>query len=231
MNAGEATGARAISTATAGPMTEDWGEIGFRDACLRQEKQVGERVAGRVPDTLIFAEHPPVFSIGVRRGARQHLLWDDAKCQLLGLEVVETNRGGDVTYHGPGQIVGYPVVHIGHLSDLHSYLRLLEATVIGAAAEISVPAGRREGLTGIWVEDRKLAAIGIGVRRRVAFHGFAINVNNTLEPFAGIVPCGLPGSKVTSLERELGQKIDIERVKTILTVEFWRLFSETFPND
>jgi lipoyl(octanoyl) transferase len=144
-----------------------------------------------------------------------------------GIAVVKTNRGGDITYHGPGQIVGYPIVDLAPRRDLHAYLRLLEQVVINAVGALGLAATRREGKTGIWLGTRKIAAIGVGSRRWVTFHGFALNVNNDLAPFAGIVPCGITDGTVTSLQAELGRALDLAEVKNVLVAEFqaqWRTF-------
>lgn len=211
-----------------GQETLDWGSVSYREAWRRQEERVRARQEGTVSDALIFVEHPPVFTIGLRRGASGHLLWTEERLQSLGIELVQTNRGGDITHHGPGQIVGYPIVDISHWRDLHSYLRLLEQTLIHTVGCLGLAAARREGKTGIWLGDRKIAAIGVAVKRWVTCHGFALNVNNDLEPFGGIVPCGIADGSVTSLRQEFGITVDPEEVKSILAVEFWKLFGETF---
>ncbi len=201
--------------------TVDWGRTAYLAAWRRQEDSVARRLAGEIGDTLIFTEHEPVYTLGVRQGALRHLLWDDAELARRGIEVVETNRGGDITYHGPGQLVGYPIVSLAIRKDLHAYLRLLEQVLINSLGCLGLAAGRRPGQTGIWLDRRKIAAIGVAVKRWVTCHGFALNVNNDLAPFAGIVPCGITDGTVTSLRQELGREFDLAEVKRVVAAEFW----------
>ena len=204
----------------------DWGRTSYDDACSRQAELVARRIAGGIGDTLVFTEHDPVYTIGLRSGAEQHLIWDEARRKHEGIEVARTNRGGDITYHGPGQIVGYPIVSLNNRRDLHAYLRLLEQVLINTVGSLGLVAARREGLTGIWLGERKVAAIGVAVRRWVAYHGFALNVNAQLAHFEGIVPCGIAARQgtVTSLEAQLGASLDLAEVKSLLGTEFQRLF-------
>lgn len=204
----------------------DWGRTSYDDACSRQAELVARRIAGGIGDTLVFTEHDPVYTIGLRSGAEQHLVWDEARRKREGIEVARTNRGGDITYHGPGQIVGYPIVSLNNRRDLHAYLRLLEQVMINTVGSLGLVAARREGLTGIWLGERKVAAIGVAVRRWVAYHGFALNVNAQLAHFEGIVPCGIAARQgtVTSLEAQLGASLDLAEVKSLLGTEFQRLF-------
>lgn len=210
------------------PATLDWGRTRYADARLRQEQFVAQRIAGEIGDTLVFTEHEPVFTVGLRRGAAEHLVWDAARLASEGVEVVPTNRGGDITYHGPGQIVGYPIVSLAGHQDLHAYLRFLEQVLINAVGTIGLAATRRPGKTGLWIDSRKIAALGVAVRRWVTYHGFALNVNVDLAPYAGIVPCGIEATDgtVTSLEAELGRDLDLAAVKSVLATEFWRLLPE-----
>lgn len=210
--------------------TLDWGNLPYREAWERQATRLRLRQEEEVPDALIFVEHPPVFTLGVRRGATDHLVWTEEQCRLHGIDVVQTNRGGDITYHGPGQIVGYPIIGLHHYRNLHGYLRLLEQTLINAIGCQGLAATRRSGKTGIWIGDRKVAAIGVAVKRWVTCHGFALNLNNDLEPFSGIVPCGITDGSVTSVQRELGITIDPDEMKSILSTEFWKLFAATFTS-
>ena len=203
---------------------QDWGRTSYRAAYERQLALVAQRIAGEIDDTLVFTEHEPVFTLGMRRGAEANLVWTPAELARAGIAVEKTNRGGDITYHGPGQIVGYPIVSLARRADLHAYLRLLEEVLIHSVAAFGLLARRREGLTGIWVGQRKIAAIGVAVRRWVTYHGFALNVEPDLAHFAGIVPCGI-GAKdgtVTSLRAELGRREDPESVKSVLAREFQR---------
>lgn len=202
----------------------DWGRTEYADALARQAALVERRICGEIGDTLVFTEHEPVFTLGMRAGADAHLLWDDARRAREGIATARTNRGGDITYHGPGQIVGYPIVSLDGRRDLHAYLRFLEEVLIGAVGHFGLTAGRREGKTGIWIEDRKLAAIGVAVRRWVTYHGFALNVDPDLTHFQGIVPCGIRTDEgtVTSLQAELGRAVALAEVKRVLTQEFSR---------
>lgn len=204
----------------------DWGRTSYNDACSRQSALVAQRLAGEKGDTLVFTEHDPVYTIGLRSGAEQHLVWDEGRRRREGIALAQTNRGGDITYHGPGQIVGYPIVSLDTRRDLHAYLRLLEQVLINTVGSLGLVAARREGLTGIWLGERKVAAIGVAVRRWVAYHGFALNVNANLAHFEGIVPCGIAASQgtVTSLETQLGRPVDLTEVKSLLGAEFQRLF-------
>lgn len=187
---------------------------------------MAQRIAGEIGDTLIFTEHEPVFTIGLRSGAEANLVWSPEQLALHGVETVKTNRGGDITYHGPGQIVGYPIVSLASRKDLHAYLRLLEQVMINAVGCFGLAASRREGKTGIWLGTRKVAAIGVAVRRWVTYHGFALNVNANLEHFTGIVPCGIQATDgtVTSLHTELRRELELDEVKAVLADEFWKLF-------
>lgn len=210
----------------------DWGRTHYEPAWRAQDELVAKRLAGEIGDTLVFTEHAPVYTVGLRSGAADHLVWSAEHLAREGIEVVKTNRGGDITYHGPGQIVGYPIVDLSPRKDLHEYLRLLEQVMINTVGTLGLAAARREGKTGIWVGTRKIAAIGVAVRRWVGYHGFALNVNPDLTHFQGIVPCGISATEgtVTSLQAELGRELDLAEVKTILAREFqslWPSFLET----
>jgi lipoyl(octanoyl) transferase len=212
------------------PATVDWGRTRYADAWARQDELVRQRIAGEIGDTLVFTEHEPVFTIGMRSGADAHLVWSADQLAHSGVELVRTNRGGDITYHGPGQIVGYPIVSLDARRDLHAYLRFLEQVLINTLETFGLPADRREGKTGIWIGHRKVAAIGIAVRRWVAYHGFALNVNPDLDHFAGIIPCGITPADgtVTSMRKELRHGCDMAEVKDALAREFWARHREFF---
>jgi len=173
------------------------GRIPYGEALDWQRRLAQERLEGRrLHDLLLLLEHPPVVTLG-RNSHTAHLLQRD------GIEVFEVERGGDVTYHGPGQLVGYPILDLtGHKRDLHWYLRTLEQALIEALAELGVPAERNPGRTGVWTRGRKIASIGIHVKQWVTWHGFALNVTTDLTAFERIVPCGIPGVVMTSVERE-----------------------------
>ncbi|MHC5034511.1 MAG: lipoyl(octanoyl) transferase LipB [Planctomycetota bacterium] len=191
-----------------GPQRMPYGEalrlqVRLRDACI---------AAGAERNCLLLVEHPPTITIG-RAGNRADLLADEGQLAELGVEVVETNRGGEVTYHGPGQLVAYPILDLRQRGrDLHRYLRNLEAWLVKLCRGYGVPAHAASPHTGVWVEDRKIASIGIAVRRWVSYHGAALNVSTDLSHFDLIVPCGLRGVTVTSLERELGWAPPLEHV-------------------
>ncbi|MFO7726572.1 MAG: lipoyl(octanoyl) transferase LipB [Oceanipulchritudo sp.] len=204
--------------------TEDWGRTAYREAWQRQLRLVDERKAGTAPDTLVLTEHEPVYTIGARQGAETHILWTEELLQGHGIEVVKTNRGGDITYHGPGQIVGYPILNLRKQRDLHAYLRTLEEVLIRTVAHFGLSARRREGKTGIWIEDRKIAAIGVAVKSWITYHGFALNVDPDLNHFSGIIPCGITDGSVTSLARESSPSPLPGQVKSRLILEFWKLF-------
>lgn len=206
----------------AAPAVTDWGRTRYETAWRTQDELVAQRIAGEIGDTLVFTEHDPVYTVGLRSGAEHNLVWDPAHLAREGIEVVKTNRGGDITYHGPGQIVGYPIVDLSPRKDLHEYLRFLEQVMIHTVGTFGLVATRREGKTGIWIGTRKIAAIGVAVRRWVAYHGFALNVNANLAHFQGIVPCGISAAEgtVTSLQAELGRELDLTAVKNVLAIEF-----------
>jgi lipoate-protein ligase B len=203
----------------------DWGRTGYREALQRQLALVEERRRDARADTLVLTEHNPVYTIGARPGADRHLVWTADALRASGIEVVKTNRGGDITYHGPGQIVGYPVVSLRQRRDLHGYLRDLEELLIRAVAHFGLAASRREGKTGIWIEDRKIAAIGVAVRSWITYHGFALNVDPDLNHFSGIIPCGITDGSVTSLARECPSPPLTGQVKARLVLEFQQLFA------
>lgn len=193
------TTAKNIRSTSASPEIRWLDRIGFQQALELQQQLVAQRREETIPDTILLLEHDPVYTIGRTRD-RSSLLDPDQ----LPHELVEINRGGQATYHGPGQLVGYFVLDLHqHGRDLHALLRMIEDLLIDFARELGIDAGCREGLTGVWVDDRKLASIGIGVRHWVSMHGFAINICGDLSPFDSIVPCGIDGVRMTSVENEL----------------------------
>lgn len=196
--------------ATPLPLTSRWlGRISYEAALVLQEELVARKIADpAVPDELLLLEHEPVYTMG--RTPDQSSL---RAVEALPHPLVRINRGGQATYHGPGQLVGYPVVDLRPRGqDLHKYLRMMEEALVAALESYGVPAQRREGLTGVWVAERKIASIGVGVRKWVAMHGFALNVEGGLEGFGAITPCGLAGVTMTSLERECGVAHGVEAV-------------------
>jgi lipoyl(octanoyl) transferase len=171
---------------------------------------------------LIFCEHPHVFTLG-KSGKEENLLIKEYELHTIGASYYHINRGGDITYHGPGQIVGYPIIDLENFfTDIHKYMRALEEAVIQTLLEFGVSSGRIPGLTGVWIDfddsekARKICALGVKTSRWVTQHGFAFNVNSDLKYFDYIVPCGITDKAVTSLEKELGTKVDMERVKSVL---------------
>lgn len=208
--------------------TQDWGVVAYADAFERQKQWVQQRIDGERKDTLIFTSHPAVYTMGTRKDSQKNLLWDQQTLKAEQIAVHKTNRGGDITYHGPGQIVGYPIINLSQAKDLHRYLRDLEQVLINALGCLGLATAKRQGKTGIWLQDRKIAAIGVAVRRWVTYHGFALNVNTNLKHFQGIVPCGISSKEgtVTSVQAELGYEIDLEEVKKLITLEFWKIFSK-----
>jgi len=223
-----------VKSSSAPPFT-DWGRTDYRAALARQAVLLESRKLGTAPDTLVFTEHNPVFTLGARLGANKNVLWDAAALKKHGIEVIETNRGGDVTYHGPGQIVGYPIVSLEPRRDLHAYLRALEQTIINTLGNLGLATSRKKDQTGVWVGSKKIAAIGVAAKSWIAWHGFALNVDGDLSPFSGIIPCGLDPklNKVTSLAQELGKKNlpSEDEIKCILADEFWIAFEEYQSTD
>ena len=198
----------------------------YTEALALQRSLVEERRAGRIGDTLLLLEHPHVLTLGVRGdGGRSHILATDEALASRGIEIHETGRGGDITYHGPGQIVGYPIVDLNpDRRDVHRYVRDLETVLIRTAADYGIEAQRVEGLTGVWVGDEKLAAIGVRIARWITSHGFAFNVTTDLAHFDFIVPCGIRDHGVTSLETLLGQPVPMAEVEDAVSVAFLRVF-------
>ena len=199
----------------------DLGRLEYATALERQEREI-EVVRGGGVEKLLVVEHPPVYTIG-RGGDETHLL---GAPQRLGVPIFRVGRGGDATFHGPGQIVAYPILSLDREGrDLHRYLRRLEDVVIRTLGAFGIHAGRFERKTGVWVGRRKIASIGVGVRRWVTYHGLALNVVPDLDYFRAIVPCGIQGVEMTSMERELGAAIDVTDVRSRLVEEFAGVFS------
>lgn len=219
----------------------DLGLIGYAEAYTLQKRVVTARKAGAIEDVLLLCEHPHVITLG-RNGKREHLLASESVLRQKGVEFHETDRGGDITYHGPGQIVGYPIVDLGAIRrDVHWYVRMLEEAMIRATAEFGTVGERVAGKTGIWVDveesgsslatghsplatSEKLAAIGVHISRWVTSHGFAYNVSTDLRYFDLIVPCGIAGRKATSLEKILGRSVKNSEVAPALAKHFGEVF-------
>ncbi|HJR61064.1 MAG TPA: lipoyl(octanoyl) transferase LipB [Vicinamibacterales bacterium] len=191
------------------------GVVSYAEGLELQKTLVEQRKAGQIPDQLLLLEHPPVITLGVRsRNDRSHIVAASATLEAEGVEIFEAGRGGDVTYHGPGQLVGYPIIDLKpDRCDVHRYVRDIEEVMIRTAAAFEIEAGRLPGLTGAWVGSEKLAAIGVRIAKWVTSHGFAFNVNTTLDHFDFIVPCGIGDKGVTSLAKLLGSVVPMAEVE------------------
>jgi len=187
------------------------GRLNYRDGLQLQQNLLERRRQGG-DELLVLLEHDPVVTLG--RSARQeHLLWPQPELAARGIDCVAVSRGGDVTFHGPGQLVGYPIVGLDLVQrDLHRFLRCLEAVLIGTLRTFDLPATRHPRHTGVWVEGKKIASIGVAVRHWISWHGFALNINTDLDGFAAMVPCGLHDVRMTSMEQLLGRPQDLIRV-------------------
>lgn len=195
--------------------------VEYRQAHDLQVRLAREVREGQRPNTLLLLEHPHTYTRG-RLSRPGHLLLTPAQLLERGIADVETDRGGQVTYHGPGQLVAYPVVDLKEWGGPLKYVRTLEQVIIRSLADFGIQAGLTEGLTGVWVGESKIAAIGVKVSRGVAYHGFALNVNTDLTYFQGIVPCGISDREVTSMARVLGGEMDLEAVRYSVAYQFGR---------
>lgn len=222
----------------------DWGLIDYQDAWTKQElifdgtvalktKNRTENTSVETPNYLVFCEHPHVYTLG-KSGHPENLLLDEKGLVAKEATYYKINRGGDITYHGPGQIVGYPILDLDNFfTDIHLYLRTLEEAVILTLADYGITAGRYPGYTGVWLDAdnekaRKICALGVRCSRWVTMHGFAFNVNTDLAYFKNIVPCGIDDKDVTSMQRELGIEMDMEEVKNTLKNHIAELFKMEF---
>ncbi len=224
---------------------QDWGMIDYKEAWDKQESYFAATLKiksdNRTNNTtiptenfLIFCEHPHVYTLG-KSGKQENLLLDEEGLKNAAATYYKINRGGDITYHGPGQLVGYPIIDLDYFfTDIHKYLRLLEDAIINTLKKYGIESGRIAGLTGVWLDiddmskARKICALGVRCSRWVTMHGFAFNVNTDLNYFNNIIPCGIDDKDVTSMERELGRKVDFEEVKSILKNEIAILFDMNF---
>lgn len=222
---------------------QHWGLIDYQEAWDRQEEIFAKTVAIKIknrkveeeaqqptPNYLVFLEHPHVYTLG-KSGKAENLLLDEEGLKKYQASYYKINRGGDITYHGPGQIVGYPIIDLENFfTDIHLYLRQLEEAVILTLADYGIVAGRIDGLTGVWIDHvaqkdpRKICAMGVKSSRWVTMHGFAFNINTDLSYFGHIIPCGIDDKAVTSLEKELGRKIPIAEVEEKLKRHIAQLF-------
>jgi lipoyl(octanoyl) transferase len=202
------------------------GVVPYADALDLQKRLVELRKAGAIPDQLLLLEHPPVITLGVKtRNDRSHVVATPETLEDEGVEIFESGRGGDVTYHGPGQLVGYPIIDLRpDRCDVHRYVRDLEDALIRAVAAFGITAQRMPGLTGAWVADDKLAAIGVRIARWVTSHGFALNVSTNLAHFDLIVPCGIPDKGVTSLDKLTGGPVVMREVEDAVAAALAEVF-------
>jgi len=229
---------------------QDWGLIDYQQAWTKQEELFNSTVALKIeirnrqavvagddqpdetatPNYLVFCQHPHVYTLG-KSGKPEHLLLDEKSLEENDITYYQINRGGDITYHGPGQIVAYPILDLDNFfTDIHLYLRTLEEAVILTLAEFGITAGRYPGYTGVWLDAdneraRKISAMGVRCSRWVTMHGLAFNINNDLSYFKNIVPCGIEDKAVTSMQQELGKEIDIKHVQKILQHHISVLFN------
>ena len=203
------------------------GRVDYSEGLRIQERCVQQLVSNEAEEQLLLLEHPHVFTLG--RGAdSSNILTGDAELQALSVEVHETGRGGDVTYHGPGQLVGYPIINLRpDRCDVHRYVRDVEEVLIRTIRDFGVTGSRISGLTGVWVGNEKIGAIGVRIARWVTSHGFALNVNTDLSYFRMIVPCGITGKGVTSLSRLLGHPVDLEEVGRAAAIHFGAVFQRS----
>ncbi len=205
------------------------GKVPYRKALEIQLMLHEMRTNGEIGDTLLLLEHPPTFTIG-RRGNMGNLLAAENYLSKAGIHFEVISRGGDITYHGPGQLVGYPIMDLNGMGrDVHKYLRNLEETIIVSLADFGIRGRRIKGITGVWTKWSKIASIGVGVRRWVTYHGFALNVNTDLSYFDMIVPCGIENVKMTSIQRWLGKKeyIDMPEAEDSIIKAFSQVFDIT----
>ncbi len=214
----DTTPSRPLLLGDGGLLAVEWlGRVPYRPTWEIQNELGDRRRRREIGDRVLLLEHDPVYTLG-RGGDEANLLATPDRMAAIGAELVRIDRGGDITFHGPGQLVAYPIVELADPLDLRRYVRALEAAVIATAYEFGVRADRREGLPGVWVDGaRKLAAVGVRVKRGVTTHGLALNVSTDLHWFDEMVPCGIPGCEVTSLERETGRLIPTEAVRDALS--------------
>jgi lipoyl(octanoyl) transferase len=205
------------------------GTVGYAEGLEIQKTLVAQRAAGEIDDTLLLLQHPHVLTLGVKAGqSRDHVLATPERLAELGVELHETGRGGDVTYHGPGQVIGYPIISLKpDRCDVHQYVRDLEEVMIRVTGEYGFEAGRVQGMTGAWVAAEKIGAIGVRIQRWVTSHGFAFNVGTDLGFFRLIVPCGISDRGVTSLEKLTGRAIPIPEVEDHFIRHFCAVFDRT----
>jgi lipoyl(octanoyl) transferase len=202
----------------------DLGFIDYKESWELQQEIHSKRVSGEVEDFLFLLEHPNTYTLG-KTAHKENLTGSESYLIENNISVYDIDRGGDITYHGPGQIVGYPIINLNNWNkDTHKYLRALEEVIINTCSEYNLRCERNPKHTGVWSSDKKIAAIGIKVSRWITMHGFAFNVNTDLNLFNGIIPCGIQDKSVTSLKQELGFQIDIGEVKEKILNNFVKVF-------
>jgi lipoyl(octanoyl) transferase len=205
----------------------DLGTIDYKEAWELQQRTFELRTKNEIDDILYLLEHPHTYTLG-KVADKNNLITTDAVLKEKQISVYDIDRGGDITYHGPGQIVGYPIIDLKNWKqDTHEYLRNLEEVIISVCKDYGIETERNPKYTGVWVGNRKIAAIGIKVSRWITMHGFAFNISTDLGLFDGIIPCGIKDKEVTSLSKELGRKIELDEVKEKLLFHFIRLFDYT----
>lgn len=202
----------------------DLGIVPYEEAFELQKKMARRRIEGEIGDHLLLLEHPPVITVG-RNAGLENILADSQFLEKEGISVIQTDRGGDVTYHGPGQLVGYPILNLKKMrSDVQWYVSQLEESIIETLQNFSIQATRVKGMRGVWVEGYKIASIGVRISKWVTHHGFALNVNTNLSHFELIRPCGLVGVKMTSMEKILEEKVQMDEVKKVYAEVFSSIF-------
>lgn len=205
----------------------DLGLIDYKQAWNLQKEIFDLRFRNEIDDTFFLLEHPHTYTLG-KVAEKENLISSESQLKELGISVYDIDRGGDITYHGPGQIVGYPILKLSDWKeDTHQYLRGLEEVIILTCREYGIETERNSKYTGVWIGESKIAAIGIKVSRWITMHGFAFNINTDLSYFGGIIPCGIKDKEVTSLQRELGRELSIDEVKEKLITNFKKVFDYT----
>lgn len=203
----------------------DLGKIDYKEAWDLQYEILKLRLTRKINDVLLLLEHPHTYTLG-KTADIKNLVSDEAELNKNEISVFNIDRGGDITYHGPGQVVGYPIIDLSEWQkDTHKYLRALEEVIIKTLSNYGIIGSRNSDYTGVWIDNRKIAAIGIKVSRWITMHGFAFNVNTDLSRFNGIIPCGIKDKEVTSLKNEIGSSIEVEEVKLILLNAFREVFN------
>lgn len=212
---------------TTGWLVREHGPVPYRAAYEAMHDLAERRADGAIPDTLILLEHPPVFTAG-RRSDPTHILWAEHQIEAAGAELHFVDRGGSVTFHGPGQLVGYPIIDLGHAPDVVAYLRRLEEVIIRTAADVGVELSRDPEATGVWAGKRKVCAIGVRVTRgRVTLHGFALNCSTDVSWFDAIVPCGLADRSVATLSELTGRHVSVDEMASLVVRHFENVFDRT----